>query len=180
MKLMKRLSTKVSKSKINFAAAPFSDEAPVVNSKQGSSLRHLKIDPCTITSSMGPSFSTCRVAWSPMMAVTGQSAVKYDVRFLSKDGGKRYTFRTADNLPGIVLPKWIVHEKVGREFTVQIRLVNQELGEWSGKSEVLSLSGVVSKVPRFTHDPCTSRCTSTAKQRVFDLPSVGSMRRMTT
>jgi len=115
------------------------------DSKEGSSPLHVKVDSCTIKKTAASSWSF-RLAWAPIMAVNGKSAVRYDVQFVGKNSGKRHTFRTADDTPGIVLPNRLVREKVGDEFTVHIRTVLMiddnvhSVGEWSEVSSVLSVA----------------------------------------
>jgi len=113
------------------------------DSKAGSSPPHSKIASCTITKTPASSW-TFRLAWKPMLVVSGNSAMRYDVRLVGEENGKRHTFRTADNSPGIVLPNRVVRDKVGDTFTVQIRIVNpdkgHEVGEWSETSTIHSVA----------------------------------------
>lgn len=110
--------------------------------QEGTCSSHLIVDSSSIMKTPASSW-TFRVSWtSPKVAtVSGQSSVRYDVQFIGEETGKRHTFRTTDDLPGIILPNRMVREKIGDTFTVQIRILNNDgVGEWSDRSNVLSVA----------------------------------------
>lgn len=83
---------------------------------------------------------TFRLAWAPTVSPNGETSTRYDVQLIGW-GGKRHTFRTPDDMPGIVLPYRLVREQVGDTFTAQIRVLNlQGVGVWSEVSSVLSIA----------------------------------------
>lgn len=112
-----------------------------LESKVDSSIVKSKVDSSTVMKTPASAW-TFRIAWAPVKAVTGESSVRYDVQF-NGWGGKRHTFRTVDDVPGIELPNRIVREKVGDTFTVQIRILHvysNGFGEWSEASKPFSVA----------------------------------------
>lgn len=106
-------------------------------SKAGACHLQLIVDSSSIMKTPASAW-TFRIDWAPLVTAKGQW---YHVKLTDVETGKRHTFRTPDDLPGVTLLNREVREKVGDTFSVQIRLVDRDgVGEWSETSEVLSVA----------------------------------------
>jgi len=128
-------------------------------SKKGACPLKLIVDSSSIMKTPASAW-TFRIGWAPLvtaMAARGPawralvSTVRYDVKFICVETGKSHTFRTPDDLPGVVLQNDLVRKKVGETFSVRIRVLNSDgLGEWSETSEVFSVAKPSSYLPLAT------------------------------
>jgi len=108
-------------------------------SKEGACPLKLIVDSSTIMKTPA-STSTFRIGWAPLLTARAArvNPVRYDVKFICVETGKSHTFRTPDDLPGVVLQNALVRKKVGATFSVRIRVVSSDgVGEWSETSEVM-------------------------------------------